>query len=195
MAGMEKISEAIKEKVRAEAEGIVKEAESKARETVEKARKQREARLIEEKDKLYKDSRAEADRILAQAEIRGRQENLAAKTALINDVIDRVKKQLVNLSGNERVLSGLIKEGIALLGAGKVRVYVASKDIPAVERLVRDDRELAGAVIEIKKQDILGGVVVEDAQGKGRIDNTFETRLEMLLPKLLPDLQKEIFQV
>jgi vacuolar-type H+-ATPase subunit E/Vma4 len=40
----------------------------------------------------------------------------------------------------------------------------------------------------------LGGVIAEDVEGKLRIDNTYETRLEMLLPKLLPKISKELFE-
>ena len=42
--GMEKISEAILDKVRAEAEDIIQEAEEKAREGIEKAKKQQEGK-------------------------------------------------------------------------------------------------------------------------------------------------------
>ncbi|GAI00113.1 unnamed protein product, partial [marine sediment metagenome] len=34
---------------------------------------------------------------------------------------------------------------------------------------------------------------VEDIDGRTRIDNTYETRLEMLLPRLLPEISKELF--
>ena len=34
----------------------------------------------------------------------------------------------------------------------------------------------------------------EDTDGKIRIDNTYDTRLEMLLPRLLPEIGKELFQ-
>jgi len=35
--------------------------------------------------------------------------------------------------------------------------------------------------------------MVEDIAGKIRIDNTYDTRLEMLLPRLLPEIGKELF--
>ena len=49
MTGMKKIGEAILDKVKAEAKGIVKEAEGKAGQEIEQAKKQQIARLEEEK--------------------------------------------------------------------------------------------------------------------------------------------------
>ena len=45
MKGMEKIGEAILDKVRAEAENIIKEAEGKAAKEIEQAKKQQAAKL------------------------------------------------------------------------------------------------------------------------------------------------------
>ena len=58
----------------------------------------------------------------------------------------------------------------------------------------RGDTKLAGRITEIREFDGTGGVIVEDIDGKIRIDNTYDTRLEMLLPKLLPEIGKELFQ-
>ena len=46
---MEKVSEAVISKVKAEAQNIIQEAEGNAREEIEKAKKQREIQLEEEK--------------------------------------------------------------------------------------------------------------------------------------------------
>jgi vacuolar-type H+-ATPase subunit E/Vma4 len=40
----------------------------------------------------------------------------------------------------------------------------------------------------------MGGVIAEDVEGKLRIDNTYETRLGTLLPKLLPEISKKLFE-
>ena len=190
---MEKLSSAILEKVKGEADAIIKEAEAQAVARIKAAQDQRQVRSEEQKKKLLSEAGAEASRILAQAAIGARQETLGAKTAVVSEIMDGVKSQLGGLSGNEKVLSALAREGIKALGAQKVRLYVSSKDLPAMQKLVREDSSLASAVIEVKKQESLGGVIIEDAEGKNRIDNTFDTRLEMLLPRLLPEIQKELF--
>jgi len=60
-------------------------------------------------------------------------------------------------------------------------------------KLVGKDKELAAKVAEIKEHSASGGVIIEDVEGRVRIDNTYETRLEMLLPRLLPEIGKELF--
>jgi vacuolar-type H+-ATPase subunit E/Vma4 len=192
MNGMEKINSAIMGKVNADAKAIIDEAEERARVRVAKAKEQQESKLQEEKAKLVNEAQTEASRIQAQGAIRARQEMLTVKTSIIDGIIEETKKQLGGQSGNEKILANLLGESLRALGSERVRVYVAQKDMAAMGNLVRADKELYGRVIEVKRQDILGGVIVEDEGGKNRIDNTFESRLEMLLPKLLPQIEKEL---
>jgi V/A-type H+-transporting ATPase subunit E len=192
MNGMEKINSAILVKVNSDAKTIIAEAEEMARQRVAKAKEQQQQKLDEDKAKLVGEAQVEASRIQAQGAIRARQEMLAVKTGIIDGIIDETKKQLSGLSGNEKILASLTKEGIKTLGSEKVRVLVSQKDMAAMQKLVKEDKELADRVVEVKRQDSLGGVIVEDLDGKNRIDDTFDSRLEMLLPKLLPQIEKEL---
>ncbi len=194
MKGIEKISEAILDKVRAEAQDIVEEAEEKARERIEKAQKQQEAKLEEEKGKLIEGAKEEATRILAQSSITARQELLLAKTRIIDEIINRVKKTLSEISSGESSPLDLIKEAINALDIDKARIYVPPKDVSIVQKLIAGDKKLADRITEIKEFNGSGGVIAEDIDGRIRIDNTYDTRLEMLLPKLLPEIGKELFQ-
>ncbi|MBA7537009.1 V-type proton ATPase subunit E [subsurface metagenome] len=194
MKGIEKISEAILDKVRVEAQDIIKEAEGKARERVERAKKQREAKLEEEKGKLIEEAKEEATRILAQSSITARQELLLARTRIIDEIISRVKKTLSRISSDESSPLDLIKEAINTLDVDKARIYVSPKDVSSVRKSLKGDKKLADRISEIREFDGTGGVIAEDIDGKIRIDNTYDTRLEMLLPKLLPEIGKELFQ-
>jgi V/A-type H+-transporting ATPase subunit E len=191
--GMEKISEAILDKVRAEAKDIIKDAEEKAKERIAKARKQQEARLEEEKTRLMEQTRSEAARIMAQASIKARQQLLAVKTGMIDEVIAKVKKTLSDSSGGKGSYLNLVREAVGTLGVDKVRIYVAPKDVAATQKLVKENKELAGKVKEVKEFNCTGGVIIEDVNGKIRIDNTYDTRLETLLPQILPEISKELF--
>ena len=194
MQGIEKISEAILSKVKAEAQDIVEEAEEKVRERIERAKEQQEAKLKEEKGKLIEKAREEATRILAQSSITARQELLLAKTSIINEIINNVKKTFSETSSNESSPLDLIKEAINALNVNKARIYVPSKDVSIVQKLITADKKLADRIAEIEEFNGSGGVIAEDIDGKIRIDNTYDTRLEMLLPKLLPEIGKELFQ-
>jgi vacuolar-type H+-ATPase subunit E/Vma4 len=194
MTGMEKISGAILDKVRAEAQDIIREAETRAKERVERARKQRIARLEEEKGKRLEQAREEASRILAQASITARQELLLARTRIIDEIIGTVKKTLSGISNNGDSLLRLIEEAVNALDIDEVRIYVSPKDIKPLSEPLKGDKKLADRIKEIKEFDCSGGVIVEDIKGKIRIDNTYDTRLEMLLPNLLPELGRELFE-
>ena len=191
---MEKISEAVVSKVRMEAQNIIKEAEEKAQEEIERARKQRETKLQEEKRKMLEEAEEEAARIVAQASIKARQKLSSAKNDVITKIIDKVKQELSEFSSDENYFLNLIREAIDELGADKSRIYVSPKDVSMVRKFLERDKELASKVMEVKEDNFLGGVIAEDVDGKLRIDNTYETRFEMLLPKLLPEISKELFK-
>ena len=191
---MEKISEAVVRKVRMEAQNIIKEAEEKAQEEIEKARKQRETKLQEEKRKMLEEAEEEAARIVAQASIKARQKLSIAKNDVITKIIDKVKQELSEFSSDENYFLNLIREAIDALGADKSRIYVSPKDVSMVRKFLERDKELASKIMEVKEDNFLGGVIAENIAGKLRIDNTYETRFEMLLPKLLPEISKELFE-
>lgn len=191
--GMERISEAILAKVSVEAQDIVKDAKEKARERIEKAKKQQEARFGEEKNKLLEEAKGETARILAQASIRARQELLSAKTEIIDGIVSGVKRILSDFSGSESSPLNLIKEATDAIGIDKARVYVSPKDVATVSKLINKDKELANKIVETKEFDCIGGVIVEDIDGRTRVDNTYDTRLEMLLPQILPEINRELF--
>ena len=190
---MEKISEAILSKVKAEAQDIVKEAEVKAKEELEKAKRQQEARFEDGKRKVLEEAEEEAARMLAQAAIKARQELTGVKAEIVARVTDKAKSSLSQISGDESWLLGLIKEAVGGIGSDKARIYVSSKDVSRTRKLLERDEELASRIMEVREFDCMGGVIAENIEGGLRIDNTYETRLEMLLPRLLPEISKELF--
>ena len=190
---MESISEAVVGKVRVEAENIIEEAEEKAQEEIEKAKRQREIKLEEEKRKMLEGAEEEAARIVAQASIKARQKISGVKTDIIAKIINGVKQTLSIMSSDENLLPSLIKEAMDGLGVGNARIYISPKDMNSVQNFLKEDKALASKIIEVKEFDCTGGIIAEDIDGKLRVDNTYETRLEMLLPKLLPEISKELF--
>jgi len=191
---MEKISKAVVTKVKVEAQTIIEEAEKKAHEEIERAQKQREGRFQEEKHKRLEEAHEEAARILAQSSIKSRQKISSTKNDVITKIIDRAKQNLSQSANEKTCLLSLIKESIDGLGTNKGRIYVSSKDIKLVRKFLEGDKKLAGRIIEVKEGNFLGGVIAEDIDGELRIDNTYETRLDMLLPHLLPEISRELFE-
>jgi V/A-type H+-transporting ATPase subunit E len=191
---MEKISEAVVGKVKLEAQNIIREAEGKAQEEIEKAKRRREVRLEEERGKMMGEAEEEVARILAQASIKARQQLSSAKADAISKIIDGARKELSRISSDESYFLNLIREAMEGLSVDKARIYVSPKDVSTVKKFLEADKELSGKILEVRESNCLGGVIAEDLEGKLRIDNTYETRLEMLLPKLLPKISEELFK-
>jgi len=191
---MEKISEAVVGKVKLDAQKTVKEAEEKAQEEIEKAKKQSEIRFEEERARMLGEAEEEVARILAQASIKSRQQISSAKADTIAKVTDGARKELSQVSIDDTHFLDLIREAVEGLGVDKARIYVSPKDIGNVKKFLETDRELSGKIVEVREYNCLGGVIAEDVAGKLRIDNTYETRLEMLLPQLLPKISEELFK-
>ena len=190
---MQSLSSVILDKVNSDARDILKEAEERAKAVIEKAKEQYKSKSDEERLRLTTEAETEAARIQAKAAIKARQETLAAKTEVIDEIIGETRKSLMNLSDRKKILASLIREGIGALGADKVRIFVSPQDIALMQQLIDEDSGLKEKVIGLTPRNILGGVIVEDRVGENRIDNTFETRLQMLLPRILPEIGKELF--
>jgi V/A-type H+-transporting ATPase subunit E len=191
---MEKISEAVVSKVSLDAQTITKEAEEKAREEIERARKQRGTKLEQERARILAEAEQEAARILAQASIKARQLISRAKAEAIAKITDGAKKELSGASTDESNLLSLVREAAGGLATDKIRIYVSPKDVSSAKESLQADKELSAKILEVREVDCLGGVIAEDGEGKLRIDNTYETRLEMALPKLLPKISEELFK-
>ncbi len=191
---MERISEAVVSKVSLDAQTITKEAEEKAQEEIERARKQRGTKLEQERARILAEAEQEAARILAQASIRARQLISSAKAEAIAKITEGARKELSGASTNQSDLLSLIREAAGGLGTDKTRIYVSPKDVGAAKESLQADKELSAKILEVREVDCLGGVIAEDDEGKLRIDNTYETRLEMALPKLLPKISEELFR-
>lgn len=192
--GMDKIKEAIISKVRMEAEDITREAKEKAQEEIERARRQREARFAEERGRILTDVEEEAARTLAQASIKARQKLSSTKADIIAEIVDRARGELSRASSDESRILNLVREATEGLAAPKAKIYVSPKDVGTVRKLLEAHKDLSDRIVEVRESNCLGGVIAEDVEGKLRIDNTYETRLEMLLPRLLPEISKKLFE-
>jgi V/A-type H+-transporting ATPase subunit E len=190
---MEKLSEAVLDKVKAEAEEIIRQAESTAEERLAKAREQQNARYEEEKTRITEEAESEVSRIRAQTSINIKQEILKAKNEVIEKIVSGIRERLADLSDNDELTVNLIKEGIQVIGTNEVVVYVSPGHIDGVKVLVQKDRDLSSVIKDYKETGCTGGAVIEDLTGTLSIDNTFETRIEMLLPQILPEISKELF--
>ncbi len=192
---MQNISEAVVDKIRDEAKTIVDEAEEEARKEVEKAKAQRDARLEAEKRRILTDAREEAARVAAQSAMQDHQQTASAKAEVLDDIVNRARESLKKVTTKPDLLAYLVNDAVKGLGEeqGKVTLLVSSKDVPAAKDLVKNDKQLSSVVAEVQECDCDGGAIARNESKTISVDNTYTTRLEMLLPRILPEISKELF--
>jgi vacuolar-type H+-ATPase subunit E/Vma4 len=192
---MQNISEAVVDKVREDAQAIVKEAEEQATKELEKARTQRDARIEAEKKRLLTAAQEEAARTTAQNAMQARQKVANAKAAVLDGIVEKARESLKKSATSRESLSFLINDGIQGLGeSDKIYVGVAEKDAALAREIVKSDKKLAATVIDVRRCDCTGGVAIENESKSLSVDNTYTTRLEMLLPRILPEIGKRLFR-
>ena len=189
-----KIRAAILEKAQREADEITASARAKAKDLMANAKEQKKNRFEEEKKRIISEAQREASRILAKSSLKARQEILKEKDAIINEIIRRAKEDLSGKTTDEKVFAHLIRETVAAFETkDKLKLLVSQKDIDVVRKVVGEDDSLKKQIAEVSEFDCLGGVMAESMDGMVSIDNTFDIRLKMLVPKILPELGRELF--
>ncbi len=190
------IREAILKKARDEAEQIKAEAGQKAEELIAEAKEQKKKLAEEEKERKLAEARREAARILAQADLKERQIILGEKDSIIKDILKRVREELNKSPMEPEQAEGLLDETLNAFefeAGEKIRIFVAPKDREVVKNIVDSRDDLKNRVVEVKEKDMMGGMVAETEDGMISIDNSYERRLEMLMPKILPEIGNTLF--
>lgn len=190
----DKIRESILAKAKSEADEIVADAEAKAREMIQKAEGQKRQRLEEEKKKILSEAQREASKLRAQASLKARQGILQEKDTILARILKEVRDKLSQQVLDKETFIPLVTTAIDAFETDKpVRIYVAPKDLTVVQDMIRHDTDIKGKISEVKEMECLGGVFAESDDGMMSIDNTYDMRLEMLMPKILPDIGKKLF--
>jgi len=190
---MEKISEAVLKKVTTEAQAIVDKAEEEAKEKLDKARIKFQSKLEKEKQRKLQEAEEEAARISSRVLIQTRKDMVIAKSEVLDSVIEKVSNRLISTPMSKKAFLRIAEEALEALNSTEVRIYVPKSDSNRIKGFLKGEKDLHSKVKEVKEGDFAGGFIMEDMDGKLRIDNTYTTRLEMILPRIKPEIAKELF--
>ena len=189
-----RMREAILSKARQEAQALIEDARTKAGEMVVKADEQWRQRFEAEKKRLLSESRREAARIIAQADLKARQELLKEKDSIIKEMIGRVKERLTGNTSETSTLERLIGEAVGAFESEQpLKIMASGKDIRRVKDIVSGDPALKDRITGVSEAACMGGVICESVDGRVSVDNTFDTRLQMLIPRMLRQVGKILF--
>ncbi len=190
-----RLQEKLIENAKKEAEEIIRKAEEEARKIIENAEKEYEEKVEKVKEKIISDAKRRAEEIIVDAKIRARMILAEEKKNIVEQVFRRVEEIVKSGRFNRREsLYNLLKESISEIALSNIRVIVSREDEKLVKELKKQlEKELNVKIVEIKvTNSISGGVIVESLDGRIRIDNSYEERLESARSKLAPLIVKEV---
>lgn len=186
--------EAILSRARKEADAILEDAWKRADEMVRKAKDQQRQRYEAQRQRLLSEASREASRMIAQAELRSRQELLKEKDAIIREMLEKLKLRISGTAPSAETLAHLITEAVdAFQSDEPLKIMTSARDLGAVNDIVKRDPKFRDRVIAVEETRCMGGVICESADGQVSVDNTFDTRLEMLIPKMMPKVGGMLF--
>jgi len=189
----ERVSKAILDRARAVAEEILEKARKEAEEIINKAKLRRKQEQEREEARIISEAKRKARAIIVKAMLKARKDQSEVKRKIIDVIIERVREEIKRKGFNYREsLKKLIHEAVKTLPPTDIIIYANKGDLKEIREVLRE-LKLTSKVKDIREANISGGVIVETIDGKFRIDNSYETRLEMALSRLLPEISRELF--
>ncbi|RSL91015.1 V-type proton ATPase subunit E [Fusarium oligoseptatum] len=133
---------------------------------------------------------------------------LGARQELLDSIFEDAQKKLAEGAKDkgkyQKVLKGLVLEGLYALNEPELQVRARKKDYDVVKKAIdeasKEFKKQLGKDVTVKLQEdqpladgIAGGVVIISGDGKIDIDNTFEARLRLLEDSAAPAVREALF--
>ncbi len=196
---LEELRRRVLERARREAEEIVEDARRRAEEMIRKAEEEYRRRVEEVRRKLIQKLIDEKNVEYVSKVVELNTELVKLKNRVLEEIIKDVRERLSKLSARERreSLSRLIDEAVrsGVFTNEDLVVSVVRDDVPLAKEVIESMPELSGRVKEVRGVDssYIGGVIIESAGGGRAVDNTYASRIERGMPKLIEKLNKYVF--
>lgn len=179
-------------------------------------------KLIQQmKDKVRKEYTLKAKKIETQRSIqrstainKSRLRTIEERNNLLMNTVDIVKESLAQTvkKGDKykKIVTDLIVQGALMLLEAEVTVVCRKEDVALVKSVLGEaekayaseiKNQASGAVKQVKLVideskplvNKIGGVILQTAGGSIRVDNTLDTRLDLLVEKDKPTIRKILF--
>jgi vacuolar-type H+-ATPase subunit E/Vma4 len=187
--GSAELISGIESDARIEEEEIIKEAEKQAAEKIKYSEKKIEALLNDARSEAQKQTEAVMRKMLSAVDLELKRHSMSVRSALIQDIMNRVENKLASMTGEEKyrsVLINWIAEAFIGLGAEAAQINASQK-----ERALINDTLLSEVKQKIYKQNNKQaqlklsdaeplksqGVVLTAADGRTAFNNQVKTRM------------------
>lgn len=187
--GKTELISGIESDARIEEEEIIKEAEKRAAEKRKYSEKKIEALLNDASSEAQRQAQAVKGKILSAVDLELKRQSMSVRSALVQDIMNRVENKLASMAGDENyrsVLINWIAEAFIGLGAEAAQVNASQKERAFIDdRLLSEVKEKIHKQINKQAQLILSdaeplksqGVVLTAADGRTAFNNQVKTRM------------------
>ncbi len=203
MSETSKFTEDILAAAKEKAQSIVTNAETETQRALEDAK----AHISREAEDILRNARTEAEAVkrreMSEVRHRLKLQEQQEKSKILSEVLERTKNRVHETANDQdkyfQYLVGLVESGTNELGIENVMIHLNANDLKRIDKSKLDReviRKLGKPVkVEWSKEPIeaLGGAIVSSIDGRTRIVNTLDQRLEALEPKLLIEAGKLLF--
>ncbi len=198
--GLSNIAREILEDAQKEAEALLLKAGSEGKNILNEAKAEAERKYAAVMNKNQEDLEIKKQEIANSLDVETRNEMLNAREKLVEQVFAKAQDRLKEYASSDNYLnclSELISETTRRISSDKLMVKLNKRDQQRLgeKQLQALSKKLK---VELVKSDELidsvGGVIVSTFDGRIVMNNTFESRLEMLKPVLRGNVAKMLFE-
>ncbi|NVO67449.1 V-type ATP synthase subunit E family protein [Methanofollis tationis] len=190
--GLEAVVGDIKEKGKKEVSAIQAETRAEVTRILTEAQERAAGIKQQASEEVERDVQRIINQEVSAANLAVKREMLNAEKDTLNRVHDAVVTRIAGMPAtfHEMALRALLPEAAAAVGGGVV--YCNARDIPTVKKILAESKDLAAFSVG-EPISVEGGVVIESADGRMKIDYSYRTFLETVWESGLKDASDILF--
>jgi V/A-type H+-transporting ATPase subunit E len=204
---LDRLISKIQEDAREQASLIVNEAKVSSEKVLEEKRREVQEKAQKACQEILRSAKAEAENIIhresVDAVIKSRWIILSEKQKILDTVFKKVQERLQSFTNGESyrsMLERLIEDAAAAAGGGKLELLLNKKDTQLRLPLKEMSKKISSSLgvestLDVSEEMIsaIGGVIVQSADKKTKIDNTLGSILERERRSLEPKIAAILF--
>ncbi|XP_005795821.1 V-type proton ATPase subunit E 1 isoform X1 [Xiphophorus maculatus] len=145
---------------------------------------------------------------MSQLKNQARLKVLMARDDMVTDLLNEARKRIADIVKDPdryaKLLEGLVLQGFYQLLEPKVTIRCRQQDVDVVQAAVNKNisiyKETVKSNITVRvdqdhflPSDICGGIEVYNSNGKIKVSNTLESRLDLVAQQMMPEIREILF--
>ncbi|XP_027854707.1 V-type proton ATPase subunit E 1a isoform X1 [Xiphophorus couchianus] len=145
---------------------------------------------------------------MSQLKNQARLKVLMARDDMVTDLLNEARKRIADIVKDPdryaKLLEGLVLQGFYQLLEPKVTIRCRQQDVDVVQAAVNKNisiyKETLKSNITVRvdqdhflPSDICGGVEIYNSNGKIKVSNTLESRLDLVAQQMMPEIREMLF--